>query len=77
VDREYFQALMILVINELLEGKEVDLLLLELFQEQKYRRNSLFFAYFNLFKYYLPDQYFGQIDAARPLNHGNGTSQSE
>jgi hypothetical protein len=64
VDREYFKDLMIWVVNELLAGKEVDLLLLELFQEQKYHRNDLFFAYFNLLKYYLPANYSALMDAA-------------
>jgi hypothetical protein len=64
VGREYFKDLMIWIINELLAGKEVNLLLLELFQEQKNYPNDLFFAYFSLLKYYLPANYSAQIDAA-------------
>jgi hypothetical protein len=76
VDRTYFQDLIIWIINELLAGKEVDLLLLELFQEQKYQRDDLFFVYFNyLLKYYLPANYSAQIDAALKAARAMETEQ--
>jgi hypothetical protein len=63
-DRKYFQDLMIWIINGLLAEKELDPLLLGSFQEQGYHRTDLFFSYFNLLKYYLPEKYFPQIDTA-------------
>jgi hypothetical protein len=64
VGTDYFESLLNWILTQLLAGKIVDPLLVEVFQEQNYQTTIIFFAYFNLLKYFLPVKYITQIDDA-------------